>query len=731
MAPLSLLLALSVQAPAFQSFPVDASVVPPSAFQPPAGVSVAASSDGGWSFAFQDYSLYDHDGNASTLDDAVLLNGNVFLDPFDVDLVLGTSPKVDLSNTMTTRVALEITGRHAAGFRETIPLATVPLPLIPITGTSVEIEPVLLLFVTVSGSVEAGFRAGYQREASWRMGVQFDRGAISAYATPADLASQPSRPEVSGNLAVGAEVAAHAGTAFVPWVAGAPLVGPLVAGSVSLGLDVRPLASPWWELTAGFSAVYGRYDLVTGPTVSGTLFGPATVSLASAGGANTGSGTGAASRWAKTYSWSANASVQDLGPAADGSGDLLVVGALGLADGFLLQLDEQGTTSWAFEVDRLFDAVDVSPTGDSFLAANGSTTGGGRVMRLDDQGAEVWERVLNGLAGVEMIDVAATADGGVVACGSVNLGSAFHQLVVRLDASGALVWANTYGVSYNEGLRRVWEMPNGDLLLAGSGKWSDSLGQVANANGVALRLDANGAVLWSRALGTTGVDVVESACPAGDGLLLVGSVDGEENAAWAARLDGSGNLLWSRVLAGEERGGAFDRIGGDTPWDGLRGAVALGGSVAGGDAGADGFLLLGDTSLGADADAWALRLGGLDASGALLWFRAYRGPEEDWMTAATPTASGGALLAGATKSWPAVGGGTQLLLVHASAQGGGRTDRSLGGDDLWELAQQNDTAGVAAVPHGLVATPAALTADPPLFPATYTPVTPVESTISE
>lgn len=90
-----------------------------------------------------------------------------------------------------------------------------------------------------------------------------------------------------------------------------------------------------------------------------------------------------------------------------------------------------------------------------------------------------------------------TADGGFVAVGYTNsFGAGGDDMyVMKVNATGTLQWAKTYGSTGNESASGVIETTNGDLLIAGS-----ALGAMSGSNNdvVLMKLDANGNVLWTQ-----------------------------------------------------------------------------------------------------------------------------------------------------------------------------------------------------------------------------------------
>ena len=141
--------------------------------------------------------------------------------------------------------------------------------------------------------------------------------------------------------------------------------------------------------------------------------------------------------------------------------------------------------------------------------------------------------------------VAQTSDGGYVICGF----AIDDSLVIRLDATGAFLWASILeGVGFNIA-NRVEQTSDGGFILAGESSTSPP------GMGITLaKLDAGGALLWAHSYpgtsfagGTHGQTAVDEASDGG--FIVSGRLQGTGNASQAPvlmRTDSSGNLLWAK-----------------------------------------------------------------------------------------------------------------------------------------------------------------------------------------
>lgn len=276
----------------------------------------------------------------------------------------------------------------------------------------------------------------------------------------------------------------------------------------------------------------------------------------------------------------------------------------------------------AFSVDRTAD-------GGSIVVANSYSFTPGRawVLKLAADGALQWQELLDG-AGV-LTDVQSWGTGYVLAG---NDAPSHRATVVRLDGAGKVVWAHGYGSS--DGLElvaaSVRPTSDGGLVLGGSyGTFTDP---PDNGDMWAAKLDAHGAVSWSRHYGGAAWDYAEAVRPVAGGYVLAGTTDNSFDShtgsdVWLVRLDSGGTPVWQRRLGGAD--------GNDYGHDVQ--ATADGGLMVA--ASSSSF-----SSSPARGDGWLVKL---DAGGAVSWGEDYdAGTDYDRLYAVRQTGDGGYLAAG-------------------------------------------------------------------------------------
>ncbi|OLC53447.1 MAG: hypothetical protein AUH92_05985 [Acidobacteria bacterium 13_1_40CM_4_69_4] len=202
---------------------------------------------------------------------------------------------------------------------------------------------------------------------------------------------------------------------------------------------------------------------------------------------------------------------------------------------FVVSVAAAGDLKWAKVFrsangdDILYSGVEL-PTGE-FLVAGGS----GSVLKLDASGGLVWSRTY-GLTDIREIEP--TSDGNFVMVGWRPIGNNDAAELIKLDATGQIMWRASYGqsgVTYR--FFAVASLNDGGYLAGGE----------INGPGFndfyswLVRLDSAGNIVWQRHLDDVGGEL-HSVAAATDGSVLVGGHRESFPRMLVARLDSTGSV---------------------------------------------------------------------------------------------------------------------------------------------------------------------------------------------
>ena len=265
--------------------------------------------------------------------------------------------------------------------------------------------------------------------------------------------------------------------------------------------------------------------------------------------------------------------------------------------------------------------------------------------------------------------------------------------VIKLDASGAIVWENSYGGTGNEKATAVEQTNDGGYIIAGESNSSN--GDVANNNGEldywVIKIDGGGNLQWENNFGGTKSEEARDVIQTFDGGYLVAGytssddVDVNSNNGsidiWIVKLDGGGSLQWEQNYGSTNNDGGFIKV--KQTQDG-------GFAISGTNSTNDGDVTFNNGSI----DFWLIKT---DGKGNLLWEKSYGGSGIDLSYALDLTADGGFILAGATDR---VGGDVManygqndFWVLKLDKDGNILWERNYGGtsnDRVWSIKSLDD-----------------------------------------
>jgi hypothetical protein len=314
-------------------------------------------------------------------------------------------------------------------------------------------------------------------------------------------------------------------------------------------------------------------------------------------------------RWTKSFGGSGNDAGEDIIPVGEG---YMIVGYATSKDGDLTNIhsDSSGNPSMDVWVLKLNDtggiiwqktyggsgseigmSIKQVPNGGYIIAANTNSNDGDVtgyhgngdvwILRIDDTGKIMWQKTLGGSQNetigelnVKYGNIELCSDGGFIVCSrtSSNDGdvSGNHGgtdvWLVKLNASGTIVWQKCYGGSNDDLGNHILPLTNDGYCVIGSTNSADGDVKASSYGGIdvwLLKINSVGSILKQNSYGGSNTDYGMDIETTNDGGYLfsaqTNSTDKEITANrgswdyWLVNLDTNLDLKWQRCLGGSGR----------------------------------------------------------------------------------------------------------------------------------------------------------------------------------
>jgi hypothetical protein len=257
--------------------------------------------------------------------------------------------------------------------------------------------------------------------------------------------------------------------------------------------------------------------------------------------------------WNQTFLEGAGSEFRSVLGLTDG---FLLVGNVflpsGDTDGYVVEIDAEGKLSWnvtlgSGKVDKLFSGLEIQDgfvlVGLTYSFSNDSEVW---VVRMDANGKVVWNKTYGWAMEDAGRAITLTEDQHYVIAGYTNsMGNGDYDfLLLKIDASGSLLWNKTYGGSQSDKAYAVAKTAGG-YVIAGDTR---SKGE-GDTDAWIIKIDLNGNLFWDKTVGGEGFDMPTCIAVSNHGGYLVGgftfSFGNGERDFWLFKVDDAGNVLWS------------------------------------------------------------------------------------------------------------------------------------------------------------------------------------------
>ncbi len=269
------------------------------------------------------------------------------------------------------------------------------------------------------------------------------------------------------------------------------------------------------------------------------------------------------------------------------------------------------------------------------------------VLRTDAYGSEIWWQTFGGPERDRGDSVQETQDGGYIVTGYTESSGAggFDLWLIKLDANGAAVWSRTFGDIGNQHGRYITETSDGGFIVTGSNSPQGATGPYLWL----LKTDPEGNEIWDHLWGVGDFDYAsEGGCvqqTLDGGYIATGfttPIDRDQYDLILLKTDADGNEEWLQTF-GEmhvsEAGNSVQQ-------------TADGGYIAAGNKNSY------------DSQAWLVKT---DVDGSLMWSRTYGSTGGESFNSVFQTTAGDYVLCGGTDSFGA--GGSDIWLMRTDSAG--------------------------------------------------------------
>jgi hypothetical protein len=243
-------------------------------------------------------------------------------------------------------------------------------------------------------------------------------------------------------------------------------------------------------------------------------------------------------------------------------------------DYWVWKMDEKGDFDWQKNFggtgQDMLKCVILTNDG-GFLLAGSSESGEGLdkkdkgwgetdfwIIKLNAKGGEEWQKTIGGSGQEELNSVVRTKDGGFVLAGSSDSGQSGDKTsknyggmdywVIKVNNKGEIIWQNSFGGNYNDGLHSVVMTQDGGFLLGGSSNSTDTGTKTQKNLGKSdywlVKIDEKGQEQWQKTIGGTGDDQLTVVSELADGNFILGGNSNSESNNDKRSSNQSGTDFW-------------------------------------------------------------------------------------------------------------------------------------------------------------------------------------------
>ena len=335
----------------------------------------------------------------------------------------------------------------------------------------------------------------------------------------------------------------------------------------------------------------------------------------------------------------------------------------GNVDAMLVKTDSTGQIIWS----KTYGGVDYdnaeyaiqSFDHNIFCAGRSSASAGAPtsaiLFKTDSAGNLNWTKSFGGTANDGFVHFVETVDHGFASVGYTNSVSSGLSdiLFIRTDSAGDTLFTRSYGTAERESGSGILQLPDSGFII--TGRQTTTFGGSSVADGLLIRTDANGDLLWSKLYGDSLFEELTSLKLLPDGgFIICGSTATFGSGGFDILLmktDSAGNPVWTKTFGGEKTDAAYDiHLNPDN-------SLVLSGYTE--------SLGYGHSRVGDSTNVFLLKT---DENGAFIWMEVYGDGLQDEAYRSNPAPDGGFVVSGFSSSY-LLNDSTQILFIKTDSLG--------------------------------------------------------------
>ncbi len=184
------------------------------------------------------------------------------------------------------------------------------------------------------------------------------------------------------------------------------------------------------------------------------------------------------------------------------------------------------------------------------------------MFKTDSSGNLLWSNSFGGLGNDDLVQIIETSDHGLAAVGrsQSTTSGANDILLVRTGANGDTIFTRMYGTTKEEEGLGIIQMPDNGFVIAGRQITFPS--GIATSDGILLRTDSSGNLLWAKFYGDSMWDELSAVRMTPDsGFIITGSTisfgSGEFDIL-LMKTNSVGDVEWTKIFGGRKTDASYD-----------------------------------------------------------------------------------------------------------------------------------------------------------------------------